>query len=47
MTFLEILREIVFPNYLPYTCANDPYSDFIYRFVGPINFTDPGKRIRV
>ena len=35
--FLEILREIVFPNYLTYTCVNDAYSDFIYRFVEAIN----------
>ena len=26
--FLEILREIVFPNHLTYTCVNDAYSDF-------------------
>ena len=26
----ENLREIVFPNYLSYTCANDAYSNFIY-----------------
>ena len=36
--FLEILREIVFPNYLTYTCVNDAYSDVIYRFVEAINF---------
>ena len=45
--FLEILREIVFPNYLIYTCVNDAYSDFIYRFVGAINFIAPSKMIRV
>ena len=45
--FLEILREIVFPNYLNYTCVNDAYSDFIYRFVGTINFIVPAKKIRV
>ena len=27
--FLEILWEIVFPNYLTYTCVNNGYSDFI------------------
>ena len=27
--FLEILRKIVFPNYLTYTCVKDAYSDFI------------------
>ena len=43
--FLEILREIVFPNYL--TCVNDAYSDFIYRFVETINFIAPSKKIRV
>ena len=36
--FLEILREIVFPNYLTYICVNDAYSDFIYRVVKVINF---------
>ena len=36
--FLEILREIVFPNYLTYICVNDAYSDFIYRVVKAINF---------
>ena len=46
-TFSEILREIVFPNYLTYTCVNDTYSDFIYRFVGAVNFTAPSKKIRV
>ena len=45
--FLEILREIVFPNYLTYTCVNDAYSDFIYRFVEAINFIAPSKKIRV
>ena len=45
--FLEIPREIVFPNYLTYTCVNDAYSDFIYRFVGAINFIAPSKKIRV
>ena len=45
--FLEILREIVFPNYLTYTCVNDAYSDNIFRFVGAINFITPEKRIRV
>ena len=45
--FFEILREIVFPNYLTYTCVNDTYSDFIYRFVEAINFTAPSKKIRV
>ena len=46
-TFLEILREIVFPNYLTYTCVNDAYSDFIYRFEEAINCTPTSKRIRV
>ena len=46
-TFLKILRQIIFPNYLTYTCINDAYSDFIYRFEGPINFIAPAKRIRV
>ena len=45
--FLEILREIVFPNYLTYTCVNDTYSDLIYRFVEAINFTAPSKKVRV
>ena len=45
--FLEIVREIVFPNYLTYTCVNDAYSDFTYRFVGAINFIAPSKKIRV
>ena len=45
--FLEILREIVFPNYLTYTCVNDAYSDFTYRFIGAINFIAPSKKIRV
>ena len=45
--FLEIVKEIVFPNYLTYTCANDVYSGFIYRFVGAINFIAPSKKIRV
>ena len=42
--FLEILREIVFPNYLTYTCVNDTYTDFIYRFVEAINFIAPSKK---
>ena len=37
-TFLDILREIVFPNYLTCNCVNDAYS---YRFVGAINFIAP------
>ena len=45
--FLEILREIVSPKYLTYTCVNDAYSDFTYRFVGAINFIAPSKKIRV
>ena len=45
--FLEILREIVFPNYLTYICVNDAYSDSIYRFVVAINFIAPAKGIRV
>ena len=44
---MKILREIVFPNYLTYTCVNDAYSDFIYRFVDAINFIAPLKKIRV
>ena len=46
-TFLEILREIIFPDYLTYTCVNDAYSDFIYGFVEAINFIAPSKKIRV
>ena len=42
--FLEVLREIVFPNFLTYTCVNDAYSDFIYRFVEGINFIAPIKK---
>ena len=45
--FLEILREIVFPNYLTYACVNDVYSDFTYRFVEAINFVAPSKKIRM
>ena len=45
--FLEILREIVFPNYLTYACVNDVYSDFTYRFVEAINFIAPSKKIRM
>ena len=45
--FLEILRKIIFPNYLTYTCVNNAYSDFIYRFVGAINFIVPAKKISV
>ena len=45
--FLEILREIVFPNCLTYTCVNDAYSDFTNRFVGAMNFIAPAKKIRV
>ena len=45
--FLEILRKIVFPNYLTYICVNDAYSDFIYRIVEAINFIAPSKKIRV
>ena len=44
---MEILREIIFPSYLTYTCVNDAYSDFIYRFVDAINFIAPLKKIRV
>ena len=44
---MKILREIVFPKYLTYTCVNDAYSDFIYRFVDAINFIAPLKKIRV
>ena len=42
--FLEILREIVFPNYLTYTSVNDAYSNFIYRFVEAINLIAPSKK---
>ena len=42
--FLEILREIILPNYLTYTCVNDAYSDFIYRFVKAINLIAPSKK---
>ena len=45
--FLEILNKIVSPNYLTYTCINNTYSDFIYRFVRTINFIALAKRIRV
>ena len=45
--FLEILRDIAFPNYLTYTFVNGAYSDFIYRFVGAINFMAPSEKIRV
>ena len=45
--FLEILREIVFLNYLTYTCVNDGSSGFTYRFLGAINFIAPSKKIRV
>ena len=45
--FLEILRKIIFPNYLTYTCVNNAYSDFIYRFVRAINFIVPAKKISV
>ena len=44
---MEILREIVFPNYLTYTCVNDAFSDFIYRVVEAISFISPSKKIRV
>ena len=45
--FLGILREIVFPNCLTFTCVNDAYSDFIYRFVEAINLIASAKKIRV
>ena len=45
--FLEILREIIAPNYPIYTCVNDVYSDFIYRFVEAINFIALSKNIGV
>ena len=45
--YLEILRQIVLPNYLTYTCVIDAYSDFVHRFVGAIHFTAPVKMIRV
>ena len=42
--FLENLREIVFQNFLTYTCLNDAYSDFKCRFVEAINFIAPVKK---
>ena len=45
--FLEILRDIVAPNYPIYTCVNDVYSDFIYRFVEAINSRAPSRKITV
>ena len=36
--FLKIPREIVFQNYLTFTCVNDAYSDFSYRFAETITF---------
>ena len=45
--FLKILRKLVFPNYLTYTCVNHAYSDFIYRFVGATHFIAPAKKVRV
>ena len=45
--FLEILREILFPNFVTYICLNDAYSDFIYRFAETISFIAPSKKIRV
>ena len=45
--FWEILREVVFPNFLTYTCVNDAYSYFIYKFVVAINFIAPSRKIRV
>ena len=36
--YFEILRKMVFPNFLTYTCVNDAYSDFIYRFEKAIKF---------
>ena len=45
--FLEILREIVFPNYLTYACVSDACSNFIYRFAEAISFIAPSKKIRV
>ena len=44
---MEILREIVFPNYLTYACANDAYSDFIYKFVEAKHFIAQSKKLRV
>ena len=38
---------MLFPSYLTYTYVNDAYSNFLYRFVGAINFIDPAKKIRV
>ena len=45
--FLENLGEIVFQNFLAYTCVSDAYSDFLYRFIEAMKFLVPAKRIRV
>ena len=44
---MEIVRKNVFPKHLTYTCVNDAYSDFIYKFVAAKNFITPGKNISV
>ena len=41
---LEILREVVLPNYRNHTCVNDAYSYLMYRFLGAINFIAPSKK---
>ena len=45
--FWEDLREIVFPHHLNYTCVNEAYSGFMYRFAEIINFTAPAEKLRV
>ena len=42
--YLENLTKVAFPNYLTYTCRNDAYFNFIYRFVEAINFIAPVKK---
>ena len=41
---LEILRQIVFPSYLNYPCANNACSDFIYRFEKNNKFHSSSKK---
>ena len=45
--YLETLKEIVFQDYRTCTSKINAYTDFIYRFVGAINFTALAKKIRV
>ena len=47
----KVFRRKVFGNSkrnrfpkLTYTCVNNAYLDFIYRFVGAINFIAPSKK---